>query len=259
MVFCSACFRGENNVLSKNKTWFISDLHLDVSRPHLFELFYQFIDRIQNQADALYILGDLFEFWIGDDVIDKPQGRPYLPVIQKLRALADTGVPIYFIQGNRDFLIKKEFCRRAGMHLLPDQQLIDLYGTPTLIMHGDTLCTDDKAYQRLRWLLRRKLMQKIYLSLSPEKRARQVQGIKKASRKHNKTKTYEILDVNQQAVEKAMRQSGAIQLIHGHTHRPAIHEFTLDDQAARRIVLGDWRDKACYLEISRDKAPKLVY
>jgi len=233
-------------------TYFISDLHLDESRPQLFELFYQFIDKVQGKADALYILGDLFEFWIGDDIIDTPPGEPYLPVINKLKQLSDSGTKIYFIQGNRDFLIQKDFISRTGATLLPDQQMIDLYGKPTLIMHGDTLCTDDKAYQRLRWLLRRKIVQKIYLSLSADSRSRRAKGVRNVTSKKTRKKTDEILDVNQKAVEQAMKQAGVLQLIHGHTHRPNVHELQLDGQPARRIVLGDWHDKACYLEISPD-------
>ncbi len=230
-------------------TYFISDLHLDQSRPHLFELFYQFIAKIQGQADSLYILGDLFEFWIGDNVMDAPAGRPYRPVMDALKALSDAGTSIYFIQGNRDFLVQAAFIKRIGARLLADHQVIDLYGKATLIMHGDTLCTDDKGYQRMRWFFRRKLIQKIYLSLSAEKRLKQVAGVKKLAKDQTRQKNYEILDVNQQTVEKLMRQAGVVQLIHGHTHRPKVHEFQLDGQPARRIVLGDWHDKACYLKI----------
>ena len=126
--------------IKRNKTYFISDLHLDPARPHLFTLFDQFIEKIKPDAEALYILGDLFEFWIGDDIIDLPIGKPYLSVIEKLKSLSDLDVKIYFIQGNRDFLIGKVFMDRIGGTLLPDEVVIDLYGTPALIMHGDTLC-----------------------------------------------------------------------------------------------------------------------
>ena len=242
----------------KNATYFISDLHLDQSHPRLFELFYQFITKIQGQADSLYILGDLFDFWIGDNVIDAPAGKPYLPVINTLKALSDSGTNLFFIQGNRDFLAQVAFIERIGATLLPDQQVVDLYGKPTLIMHGDTLCTDDKGYQRMRWLFRRKLAQKIYLSLSPEKRLNQVKGVKKVAKNQTRQKNVKILDVNQQAVEKVMRQTGVLQLIHGHTHRPKSHTFELDKQTARRIVLGDWHDKACYLKVTPNEM-KLVF
>jgi len=229
------------------KTWFISDLHLHPSRPHLFRLFYDFIDDISDQAEALYILGDLFEFWIGDDIIDHPIGKPYLPVIEKLKALSDSDVKLYFIQGNRDFLAQGKFVKSIGAKLLPDHTVIDLYGTPTLIMHGDTLCIDDKSYQRMRYLFRLKIIQKIYLMIKPDKRSRNATSTRKVTHKTVKRKNAIILDVNQQEVERVMRKYSVSLLIHGHTHREAEHEFLLDGEPAKRIVLGDWRDKACYL------------
>jgi len=228
-------------------TYFISDLHLDPSRPHLFKLFDDFIDHIQDQAEALYILGDLFEFWIGDDIIDLPLGKPYLPVINKLKALSDSGVKLYFMQGNRDFLAQDKFVKRIGAELLPDQKVIDLYGKPTLIMHGDTLCTDDKAYQRMRKVFRFKLVQKIFLALAPERRDRIAGNTRKVTHKKTQAKATEILDVNQNEVEKVIKMGGVCLLIHGHTHRPAVHELSLNDKPAKRIVLSDWRDRACYL------------
>lgn len=231
---------------NKNKTYFISDLHLDASRPDLFTLFYNFIDSIGDSADALYILGDLFEFWIGDDIIDLPEGKLFLPVINKLKSLSDSGTKLYFIQGNRDFLIKQRFIKHIGAKLLPDYQVIDLYGTPTLIMHGDTLCTDDKGYQKMRFIFRLKLVQKLYLLTSPKSRQGKVNKVKQINVKAKQQKDSMIMDVNQNAVEKIMRKTNVLQLIHGHTHRPAIHNFQLDEKPAERIVLGDWRDKACY-------------
>lgn len=237
-------------ISASKKTWFISDLHLDESRPHLFKLFHDFIDSIHGQAETLYILGDLFEFWIGDDIIDAPAGKPYLPIIERLKALSDSGTKIFFVQGNRDFLIQKAFMQRIGGELLPDHKVIDLYGLPTLIMHGDTLCTDDKAYQRLRRILRMKIVQKIYSMLSPESRAKKAGGVREVTSKKTQQKSYEILDVNQQSVEEVMQQEGVFQLIHGHTHRPDTHQFELGGQEARRIVLGAWHDKASFLECS---------
>ncbi|MCF6191240.1 MAG: UDP-2,3-diacylglucosamine diphosphatase [Cocleimonas sp.] len=242
----------------KNNTYFISDLHLDESHPLLFKLFYEFIDNIKDKAETLYILGDLFEFWIGDDIIDLPIGKPYLPVIEKLKALSDSGTKIYFIQGNRDFLISKVFMQRIGGELLPDEKVIDLYGTSTLIMHGDTLCTDDKAYQRMRKIFRIKLVQKLYLSMNPEKRNQKANQIRQRSGQKTKQKTSMILDVNQQQVETSCKSGGVCFLIHGHTHRPAEHEFKLDNKTAKRIVLGDWRDKACYLRVNGSEF-ELVY
>ncbi|WP_299874344.1 UDP-2,3-diacylglucosamine diphosphatase [uncultured Cocleimonas sp.] len=231
-----------------NKTYFLSDLHLDPSRPHLYKLFHEFIGKIRGDAEALYILGDLFEFWIGDDIIDLRIGKPYLPIIEQLRSLSDSGTKIYFIQGNRDFLIGQKFMDRIGGKLLPDETVIDLYGTPALIMHGDTLCTDDKGYQLMRKLFRLWIVQKIYLSMSPEKRDKKASEIRSKTSEKTKQKDYKILDVNQQAVEKALISRGVTLLIHGHTHRPAEHEFQIQGKVVKRIVLGDWGDKWSYLE-----------
>ncbi len=270
-----------------NKTWFISDLHLSPAHPHLFELFYDFIDDIKDQAEALYILGDLFEFWIGDDIIDLPMGKPYLPVIDKLKSLSDSGTKIYFMQGNRDFLAQDTFVKHIGAELLPDQKVIDLYGTPTLIMHGDTLCIDDKGYQRMRALFRLKVVQKLYLMLSPEKRGKKATDVRKNTQQRTQKKNSMILDVNQQEVERVLAdcirgqsktnvkkttKSGGVYfsslntapqknclLIHGHTHRPAEHEFEVEGRKIKRIVLGDWRDKACYLVIDQQSCRELIY
>ena len=241
-----------NSQSSKNKTYFISDLHLDPSRPHLFKLFHEFIEKIRPDAEALYILGDLFEFWIGDDIIDLPIGKPYLPIIEQLRSLSDLGVKLYFTQGNRDFLIGKKFMQRIGGTLLPDHQIIDLYGTKALIMHGDTLCTDDKGYQLMRKIFRLWIVQKIYLSMSPEKRSKKATQVRKTTSETTKQKSSMILDVNQQAVEKSLKKGGVSFLIHGHTHRPAEHDFIVDDNQFKRIVLGDWGEKWSYLEWSAD-------
>jgi UDP-2,3-diacylglucosamine hydrolase len=244
--------------MTTKNTYFISDLHLDPSRPHLFKLFYAFIDNIQGKAEALYILGDLFEFWIGDDIIDLPFGKPFLPVVEKLKSLSDQGTKICFIQGNRDFLIGEKFIQRIGATLLPDDYIIDLYGTATMIMHGDILCTDDKAYQRLRTILRWWWLQKIYLSLSPERRSKQAGQVRKATSEKTRQKHSKILDVNQQAVINYVKKGGVPLLIHGHTHRPAEHDFTVEGKPIKRIVLGDWRDKACYLEVNKTNY-KLIY
>ncbi len=271
-------------LFAMNKTYFISDLHLDPSRPHLYKLFHEFIEKIRNKSEALYILGDLFEFWIGDDIIDLLIGKPYLPIIEQLRSLSDSGTKIYFIQGNRDFLIGQKFMDRIGGELLPDEVVVDIYGTPALIMHGDTLCTDDKAYQRMRKIFRLKIVQKLYLSMSPEKRNKKASQIRNKTSKRTRQKDYKILDVNQQAVEKALSRASARQqrllvnvdpkgevlqkpsksrgvslLIHGHTHRPAEHEFELDGKKkVKRIVLGDWGDKDSYL-VANEDGYELVY
>ncbi len=237
----------------KNKsTYFISDLHLISSRTHLSELLLSFLDEIKEQAEALYILGDLFEFWIGDDIIGKPAGEPYLPIIKKLKSLSDSGIELYFQQGNRDFLAQQKFVKSIGATLLPDQKLIHLYDTPTLLMHGDTLCTDDKSYQRMRRIFRNTIIQKIYLSLSPERRLGIAGNTRKVIKNKAPKKVYNIVDVNQKEVEKVMREAGVLQLIHGHTHRPAVHNFDLDGKVAKRIVLSDWTDKVRYLRFNKE-------
>ncbi|MEE9352622.1 MAG: UDP-2,3-diacylglucosamine diphosphatase [Thiotrichaceae bacterium] len=234
------------------KTWFISDLHLDPSRPEIFTLLHEFLDDIEHQAEALYILGDLFEFWVGDDITNSPLGLPFMPVLEHLKRLSDSGIKLYFIQGNRDFLVRDTFINLIGATLLPDTQVIDLYGTPTLILHGDTLCIDDKNYQRMRTLFRIKFIQSLYLSLSIKNRVNRAQGVRKVTSKQVQEKRYEILGVNQQAVETAMRENNVTQMIHGHTHRPAIHEFDLEGEKAQRMVLGDWHDKASFIVASEN-------
>lgn len=233
-------------------TYFISDLHLHPTHPRLFTLFYAFIDRIMHEADALYILGDFFEFWIGDDIINTPAGEPYKATLDKLRQLADSGVKIYFMQGNRDFLVKEKFAEHIHAELLPDQKIIDLYGTPVLIMHGDTLCTDDVAYQRMRYIFRIKLIQKLYLMQSLERRQRIADKTRRITKGKTNIKSTMILDVNQDQVEKVLKTGGVGLLIHGHTHRPAIHQFNINGLPVERVVLSDWRTKASFLRIAPD-------
>ena len=219
-----------------SQTFFISDLHLDPSRPDIIALAATFLRERAIDGDALYILGDLFEYWIGDD-------QPTVglePVLAALDGLSQAGVPIHFIAGNRDFLIGDVFCREHGIHLLRDGAVIDLHGQPTLLMHGDALCTDDERYQQLRTMLRDPAWQQRFLSLPLEERIRQAQALRERSETETQQKDTMIMDVNNDAVRAAMRRAGVRRLIHGHTHRPAIHEFTLDGEDAERIVLGDW-------------------
>ena len=248
-----------NSQSSKNKTYFISDLHLDPSQPHLFKLFHDFIEKIRDDAEALYILGDLFEFWIGDDIIELPIGKPYLPIIEQLKSLSDEGVKLYFIQGNRDFLIGKKFLQSIGGTLLPDHHIIDLYGTKVLLMHGDTLCTDDKGYQLMRKIFRLWVVQKIYLSMSPEKRSQKAGQVRNKTSQSTKQKSEMIMDVNQLAVEKCIKSGGVSFLIHGHTHRPAVHDVLTNKKQNKRIVLGDWGEKWSYLEWSAGDKYKLSF
>jgi len=226
-------------------TLFISDLHLDESRPEIVDLFERFLQTEARGAEALYILGDLFESWIGDDD-DSPMADR---VARALRALSDSGVPIYFMRGNRDFVLGKDFARKAGMTILDDPTVIDLDGKPVLLMHGDTLCTDDVAYQKFRRIMHNRWFQRVALALPLSMRRRIAGRLRGQSQKHIARKTEAIMDVNQSAVEAAMRAHGVRLMIHGHTHRPATHRFDVDGQTAERVVLGDWYDQSQILKL----------
>lgn len=220
-------------------TLFISDLHLDESRPEIVDLFERFLAEEARGAQALYILGDLFESWIGDD----DDSALAIRVARALRGLSDNGVPIYFMRGNRDFVLGKDFARKAGMTILNDPTVIDLDGRPVLLMHGDTLCTDDVEYQKFRKLMHNRWFQRIALALPLSVRRRIAGRLRGQSQKHIERKAEAIMDVNQTAVETAMREHGVRLLVHGHTHRPATHSFELDGQTTERVVLGDWYDQ----------------
>ncbi|HET7662179.1 MAG TPA: UDP-2,3-diacylglucosamine diphosphatase [Rhodanobacteraceae bacterium] len=231
-------------------TLFIADLHLDDSRPHITRLFEDFLasDDVRR-ADALYILGDLVEAWIGDDDDAELPAR----IAAAIRALSDSGVPVYFMRGNRDFLLGETFAERAGMHLITDDAVVhDIQGAPTLLMHGDTLCTDDAVYQQVRAQVRSPEWVRQVLATPLEARRALATKSREESRAHTGSTDETIMDVNQDAVEKAIRDAGTTRLIHGHTHRPAIHDFTLDGRPAQRIVLGDWYEQGSVLRVARD-------
>lgn len=223
-------------------TLFISDLHLSDERPGITGLFIDFLQQRASRAEALYILGDLFEFWLGDDMI-LPD---YRAAIDAMHVLSRT-VPLYVMYGNRDFLMREEFCRRSGAELLPEPTTIDLYGTPTLLLHGDTLCTDDQPYQEFRRMVRDPAWQEALLAKSPQERLALAKQYRETSKLETGAKDEAIMDVNAGAVEQLLREHNVLQMIHGHTHRPAVHEFELDGQPARRIVLGDWYEQGSVL------------
>lgn len=223
---------------------FVSDLHLDPERPAITALFERFLGHEARDAEALYILGDLFEAWIGDDDAELPAR-----VARALRTLADTGVPIYFIAGNRDFLLGDTYARRCGMQLLADGTIHAIAGKPTLLMHGDVLCTDDHAYLAFRTQVRDPAWQRRFLSQPLAQRRDFATRARVESRAHTGTASAMLMDVNAAAVAAAMRAAGVMRLIHGHTHRPAIHRFMLDGQPAERIVLGDWYEQGSCLRI----------
>ena len=224
-------------------TLFISDLHLSGERENITELFISFLDKRASKADALYILGDLYEVWPGDDMIQPD----YLSSIAKLKQLADNGLPLYVMQGNRDFLMAEKFAEVSGATLIEDPTVIDLYGTPTLLMHGDTLCTDDVDYQKFRTMVRDPSWKEKFFSLPNEERLAMTTKYRKVSKVETAKKSMDIMDVNQQAVETVMQEHNIKQLIHGHTHRPAIHDFSIDNDKMKRIVLGDWFEQGSVL------------
>jgi UDP-2,3-diacylglucosamine hydrolase len=215
---------------------FISDLHLSADRPETVRLFHRFLTDRAAGAEHLYILGDLFDVWIGDDDCTAP-----IPaLLSALRRLTDNGTRLWVMHGNRDFLLGEAFCRETGSRLLPDPTCVDLYGSPTLLMHGDLLCTDDKAYQAFRRQLRQPEFTQRFLSMTLDQRKAQAGHYREQSGEANSLKPEAIMDVNQQTVASYMREHGARRLIHGHTHRPSEHSFTLDGEAAHRYVLGEW-------------------
>lgn len=225
---------------------FISDLHLDPSRPAITELFLHFLRERASTADSLYILGDFFEAWIGDDAV--PAGHP---VLAGLRQLTSAGLPIYIMRGNRDFLLGQDFEQATGTKLLADPTVIELNGEAVLLMHGDLLCTDDKEYQQFRAMVHDSRWQKDFLGKSIEERLLMARQARQESTTRNSNlaeSTETIMDVNQDAVMQAMREHGVRRLIHGHTHRPNIHNFTLNNAPASRIVLGDWYEQGSVLD-----------
>lgn len=229
-------------------TLFIADLHLSAERPDITACFLRFIAQETHHIDALYVLGDLFEMWIGDD-----EDSPFLRQIkQAFKTLTDTGTPCYFIHGNRDFLIGKRFSRETGITLLPEHSVVDLYGTPTLILHGDTLCIEDQAYQRYRKKVHNPVIQWLFARLPLSYRIKVGDKFRQNSGKNNQTKSQSIMDVTQAEVIRVMREANVTQMIHGHTHRPNIHNFDIDGIPAQRIVLGDWYDHGSVLVYNAD-------
>ena len=225
------------------KTYFIADLHLSENRPHLLALFRQFMQEQAPHAEKLYILGDLFDFWIGDD----EKSDLISEVQQLIRHLTEQGVPCYFQHGNRDFLIGKKFAEACGLSLLPTYQLIDLYGTPTLLCHGDTLCVDDVKYQHYRKKVHQKWRQWLFLHLPLKVRLKIAEKIRAKSRQDKQVKSTEIMDVNADFVQQIFGQFHVTQMIHGHTHRQKHHEIP---PHFHRIVLGDWGETSSLLEVT---------
>ena len=236
-------------------TFFVSDLHLDPARPAITELFLAFVRGEAREADALYILGDLFEAWIGDDMPSPAADA----VATALHELADSGVPVYFMAGNRDFLVGEDYARRADFRILPDPSVIDLYGRPILLMHGDLLCTDDVAYQQFRAQTRdpafiaQFLSQPLAARVAFAQQARAASQARQSELKEGDRAQFEtITDVAPAEVEATFARYGVDRIIHGHTHRPAIHSLQVGETSCTRVVLGDWYEQGSVLRVDED-------
>jgi len=237
-----------------DRALFISDLHLTSARPAANEAFFAFLEREAPAAAALYILGDLFEYWIGDDDLSDPLNAI---VAGFLANTARGGTPVFLMHGNRDFLMAAGFCKAAGATLIPDPTVVELFGTRTLLMHGDTLCTGDTEYQTWRALSRSESFQTDYLAATLDERRRQMLALRAKSERDKLVKSAAIMDVNEEAVREVLRKFDCPRLIHGHTHRPAHHLLEVDGRPCERWVLHDWYVRGGYLEVSGNGA-KLV-
>jgi UDP-2,3-diacylglucosamine hydrolase len=222
---------------------FVSDLHLDASAPAAVEQFLTFLRTHAAGAEALYILGDLFEAWVGDD----DTGADKKVVREGLRALTSSGVACFVLHGNRDFLLGRNFCDHTGCRLLPDPVVAEFDGERVLLTHGDALCTDDHSYQELRSIVRTAPWQRRFLALPLADRELLANQARAGSRQHTARAIPKIMDVNPEAVATAYRVTGVRRIIHGHTHRPGIHDTTVEGTRAQRIVLGAWYEQGSYL------------
>jgi len=220
-------------------TLFVSDLHLDAARPDIGGQFLGFLETEGVAAEALYILGDLFESWIGDDDPD----AHYSVIKRALRSLVDHGVPVYFMHGNRDFMVGERFAQETGARILSDPHVLEIHGETVLLSHGDALCTDDVEYQKIRLMTRDPTWQAMMLEKSLAERQAFAAQARAASMQQARTASQGISDVNQAAVEELMREHQVSILLHGHTHRPAVHTLNIDEGSGTRIVLGDWYEQ----------------
>ncbi len=227
---------------------FISDLHLDSARPESIDAFVRFTQNEARQAESLFILGDLFEAWIGDD--DDEPGL--VPILDAIEALTGSGTRCRFMHGNRDFLVGEAFCARTGVQLLDEFETIELNGEPVLLTHGDLLCSDDVRYLELRRQLRDPAWQQDFLGKSLDERRRIAASLRELSQTEMAAKTEAIMDVNEATVRETLQKFGVLTLIHGHTHRPALHRFEVGGAPAMRVVLDDWYGAGGYLAWDED-------
>ncbi|QDE30707.1 UDP-2,3-diacylglucosamine diphosphatase [Shewanella polaris] len=226
------------------RTVFVGDLHLSADRPDITQAFVHFLSHGLDDAEALYIIGDLFEVWMGDDIAE-----PFSIAISEAIKIVSNTMPVYFIHGNRDFMVGKQFCLQAGMQVLPEVYCIDLYGVNTVILHGDSLCTLDLAYQRFRRFRSLGLVRWVYSHLPKKTRLNIAAKIRQKSVQGNQQKHYEIMDVEPSAVTELLASTDCQQMIHGHTHRPAIHQLSHQQQ---RVVVGDWYTQGSVLNVSEN-------
>ncbi len=232
--------------------YFISDLHLEPAQKAITDGFLSFLDSL-NDAEELYILGDFFEVWIGDDFSNE-----YVELInQALQQCSAKGTKLYFMHGNRDFLVGQAWCERANCELLDESKLITLGNESILLMHGDSLCTDDIEYMQARTMLRNPLWQEQFLAKTIPERIEFAKQVRSESKESQKDKSYDIMDVNQTAVDEALTSANCATMIHGHTHRPNIHNWSFENQNRTRYVLGDWEDKGWFIKWQAGEELKL--
>ncbi|MCP1317525.1 UDP-2,3-diacylglucosamine diphosphatase [Vreelandella lionensis] len=224
------------------RTLLVADMHLSHDTPEINQGFYRYLEHTAEGADALYILGDLFDAWIGDDLLDTPHPLSAVAheVIKRLRTLSDAGTAVYFIHGNRDFLLGERFINGCQATLLPESEQVELQGVPAVILHGDSLCTKDEAYMAFRAQSRSEQWQSQILALPLEQRLELAKSLRMQSGDANAGKAEDIMDVTQEEVVALMQRHGVSTMIHGHTHRPKVHDLTVEDVPAKRFVLGDW-------------------
>jgi UDP-2,3-diacylglucosamine hydrolase len=235
-------------VSARGRTLLASDLHLDSEAPWAIAAFLAFLEGPAREAEALYLLGDLFEAWVGDDDDDPGNAS----ACDGLARLTGSGTAVYAIHGNRDFLLGEGFERRTGVKLLPDPVSVELHGVATLLSHGDVFCTEDLPYQELRSIVRRPAWQRRFLSLPLATRRALANAARAGSKQHTERQVPVLMDVNPQAVHRAMRVTGVRRLIHGHTHRPAIHHIEVDGKAVERVVLAPWYESASCVAIDAE-------
>ncbi len=237
-------------------TLFISDLHLDNSHPMTLQLFINFTQNyIGDEVDALYILGDLFELWVGDD--DRSEFNEKIKY--QLSTITKQGIPLFFIHGNRDFLIGKQFSKETGCQLLPEHTVITRYGKSILLTHGDALCTLDSKHMKFRKLTRNNLFKYLALFSPLGIRKRIGRNLRNSSKKHTRAISNEMMDVEPNTVNQILKKHQVFNIVHGHTHQPAIINFQLDNKPAERIVLGSWEQQGCVLKWNENGERELIY